>query len=125
MATKYYQISLKDTFSDFQDTSGIELYVSENNPKTLNSLIRRLKSYYKDKPDVDPYKMAYGTMPSQAATCPDAKQQYMNGHFCMLINFSYLPIGYIAKNTNFLQFHFHVSLTTTSVSSLLVQTSVI
>ena len=26
------------------DTSGIELYVTENNPKTLNSLIRRLKA---------------------------------------------------------------------------------
>ena len=36
------------------DTSGIELYVSENNPKILNSLIRRLKAYYKDNPDVDP-----------------------------------------------------------------------
>lgn len=29
------------------DTSGIELYVSESNPKTLNSLIRHLKAYYK------------------------------------------------------------------------------
>lgn len=27
------------------DTSGIELFVTENNPKTLNSLIRRLKAY--------------------------------------------------------------------------------
>ena len=32
------------------DTSGIELYVTENNPKTLNSLIRRLKACYKDNP---------------------------------------------------------------------------
>lgn len=52
------------------DTSGIELYVMENNPKTLNSLIKRLKAYYKDNPDVDPYKMAYGLMPSLAASCP-------------------------------------------------------
>ncbi len=64
------------------DTSGIELYVTENNPKTLNSLIRRLKFYYKNKPDVDPYKMAYGLMPSCAASSPDAKQQYINSHFC-------------------------------------------
>lgn len=47
------------------DTSGIELYVTENNPKTLNALIKKLKAFYKDKPDVDPYKMAYGLMPSQ------------------------------------------------------------
>lgn len=40
------------------DTSGIELHVTENTPKTLNSLIRRLKSRYKGKPDIDPYKMA-------------------------------------------------------------------
>ena len=33
------------------DTSGIELYVTENNPKTLNALIRRLKAYYKDNPE--------------------------------------------------------------------------
>ena len=29
------------------DTSGIELFVNENNPKTLNALIKRLKSFYK------------------------------------------------------------------------------
>lgn len=38
------------------DTSGIELYVTENNPKTLNALIKKLKVFYKDKPDIDPYK---------------------------------------------------------------------
>jgi len=75
------------------DTSGIELYVQENNPKTLNSLIKRLKAYYKDNPDVDPYKMAYGLMPSQAAACPDAKQQYINGHFCYADKFAILTNG--------------------------------
>ena len=75
------------------DTSGIELYVTENNPKTLNSLIRRLKAYYKDNPDVDPYKMAYALMPSHAASCPDAKQQYINGHFCYADKFAILTNG--------------------------------
>lgn len=28
------------------------------------------------------YQMAYSLMPSQAASCPDAKQMYINGHFC-------------------------------------------
>ena len=50
------------------DTPGIELYVAENNPKALSTLIRKLKAYYKDKPEVDPYKMAYGLMPSKAAS---------------------------------------------------------
>lgn len=75
------------------DTSGIELYVSENNPKTLNSLISRLKSYYKDNPDIDPYKLAYSLMPSKAASCPDAKQQYINGHFCYADKFVMLTNG--------------------------------
>lgn len=75
------------------DTSGIELYVTENNPKTLNALIKKLKAFYKDKPDVAPYKMAYGLMPSQAATCPDAKQMYINGHFCYADKFAILTNG--------------------------------
>lgn len=75
------------------DTSGIELYVSENNPKTLNSLIKRLKAYYKDALDVDPYKMAYALMPSQAASAPDAKQQYINGHFCYADKFAVITNG--------------------------------
>ena len=75
------------------DTSGIELYVAENNPKALNTLIRKLKAYYKDKPEVDPYKMAYGLMPSRAASSPDAKQQYINGHFCYADKFAILTNG--------------------------------
>lgn len=75
------------------DTSGIELFVAENNPKTLNSLIKKLKSFYKDKPDVDPHRMAYGLMPSLAASCPDAKQQYINGHFCYADKFAILANG--------------------------------
>lgn len=75
------------------DTFGIELYVTENNPKTLNALIKKLKAYYKDKPDVDPYKMAYGLRPLQAASCPDAKQMYINGHFCYAEKFAILTNG--------------------------------
>lgn len=70
------------------DTSGIELYVVENNPKTLNSLIKRLKTYYKDTPDVDPYRMAYRLMLSQAAYCSDIQQQYINGYFCYADKFA-------------------------------------
>ena len=85
------------------DTSGIELYVTENNPKTLNALIRKLKAYYKDNPDVDPYKMAYGLMPSQAASCPEAKQQYINGHFCYADKFAILTNGLgIIRHISFL-----------------------
>ncbi len=75
------------------DTSGIELYVTKNNPKTLHSLIKKLKAYYKDMPDVDPYKMAYGLMPSQAASCTDAKQMYINVHFCYADKFAFRTNG--------------------------------
>lgn len=49
------------------DMSRIELYVAKNDPKSLNTHIRKLKAYYKDKTEIDPYKMAYGLMPSKAA----------------------------------------------------------
>lgn len=75
------------------DTSGIELFVTENNPKTLNALIKKLKAFYKDKPSIDPYKMAYGLMPPQAASCSDAKQMYINGHFCYADKFAVLTNG--------------------------------
>ena len=75
------------------DISSIELYVTENNPKTLNELIKILKAFYNDKPDVNPYKMAYGLMPSQAATCPDAKHTYINRHFCYADKFAILTNG--------------------------------
>lgn len=65
------------------DTSGIELYVTENNPKTL-------KAYYKHNPDVYPYSMAYGLMPAHAASCLDARHQYINGHFCYADKFAIL-----------------------------------
>jgi len=75
------------------DTTGIEVYVTENNPKTLNALIKRLKSAYKNKPDVDPYKMAYGLMPSTAEASPSAKQMYINGHFCYAHKLSLVTNG--------------------------------
>ena len=38
-------------------------------------------------------KMAYGPMPSQATYCPDAKQQYINDHFCYADKFAILTNG--------------------------------
>ena len=72
------------------DTSGIKAYVSENNPKFINTLIRRMKNYYKDNPDVDVYKMAYNSMPSSASVSDEIKQLYINGHFCYVYKFSIL-----------------------------------
>lgn len=73
------------------DTFGIEFYFAKNNPKTLNDLIGKLKSYYKDKSNVDFYKMDYELLPSQAASSPDVKQMLSMGisysnKFTILIN---------------------------------------
>lgn len=67
------------------DTTGLEAYVTENNPKYANQKIRQLKAWTKtmgfDK-SFDPYKAAYGSMPTHACADAEIKQQYLNGHFC-------------------------------------------
>ncbi len=70
------------------DISSIEAWVTENNPKYASRVIKQLKAFKKAKgmdDSFDPYKAAYGSMPSHAAN-PAIQQMYINGHFCMLIN---------------------------------------
>ncbi len=53
------------------DTSGIEAYVTENNPKYANRIIRQLKSYAKSMnfdSSYDHYKVAYASMPTSASS---------------------------------------------------------
>ena len=78
------------------DTSGIEAYVTENNPKYANRIIKQLKAYAKaNNFDVsyDPYKAAYASMPTSAASNHEVKQQYINGHFCYAYKFGILTNG--------------------------------
>ena len=55
------------------DSSGIEAFVTENNPKYANRIIRQLKTYAKslgfDK-SYNPYAAAYNSMPSHAPSVP-------------------------------------------------------
>ncbi len=89
------------------DTTGIELYVKENNPKTVNALIKKLKAFYKNNPSVDPYKMAYGLMPTQAESCSDAKQMFINGHFCYADKLAIITNGLgIVRHITFLDDEF-------------------
>lgn len=78
------------------DTSGIEAFVTENNPKFANRIISQLKAYAKamgfDK-SYDPYKAAYGSMPSHATANPAIKQLYINGHFCYVFKFGMITNG--------------------------------
>jgi len=64
------------------DTTGIECYVKENNPKFFNALVKKLQYLNKDKSKEDIYKMAYNKMPKTASVDPNIKLQYINGTFC-------------------------------------------
>ena len=63
------------------DTSGIEAYVTENNPKYANRIIRQLKSYAKSMnfdSSYNPYKAVYASIPTSASSNHEVKQQYIN-----------------------------------------------
>ena len=69
------------------DTTGFEAYVTENNLKFYQSILKRSKVqskfYSKDNsnPTFDIEKYAQGKMPKHASSNPDAKLTYLNGHF--------------------------------------------
>lgn len=78
------------------DSSGIEAWVKENNPKYANRIIRQLKAYAKAMhfdESYDPYKAAYGSMPSCASANSEIKQLYINGHFCYVYKFGLVTNG--------------------------------
>ena len=78
------------------DTSGVEAFVTENNPKFANRIINQLKSYKKAmglNDSYDPYKAAYGSMPSHATANSEIKQLYINGHFCYVYKFGLITNG--------------------------------
>lgn len=95
------------------DSSGIEAFVAENNPKYANRIIKQLKAYAKaqgfDK-SYDPYKVAYGSMPSHASANPEIKQLYINGHFCYVFKFGIVTNGLgIIRHISFYNKDFMVS----------------
>ena len=76
------EINAKKADYFIYDTTGIELPVAENNPKFFNSKLREAKKLTKSNPNFDPYKAVYAFLPEASRTNPDARQQYINGHFC-------------------------------------------
>ena len=78
------------------DTSGMEAWVTENNPKYANLIIKQLKTFKKTHnldDSYDPYKAAYGSMPSHAASNQAIQQMYINGHFCYAYKFGIITNG--------------------------------
>ncbi|NLD49589.1 MAG: hypothetical protein GX660_20775 [Clostridiaceae bacterium] len=77
------------------DTSGIEAYVQDNNPKFVNALFKRLKAWKAAKglyDTYDPYKAAYGSIPTHAEA-----DLYLAALLSLLVCF--LLILYPNKNT--------------------------
>ena len=64
------------------DTTGIESYVAENNPKFMNKMAAQSRSIAKLDPTFDPSGGAAALLPKAANSNPAVKQQYINGHFC-------------------------------------------
>ena len=78
------------------DSSGIEAWVTENNPKFANRIIKQLKSYAKANhfdSNYDPYKAAYGSMPTHASANDQIKQLYIDGHFCYVYKIGIVTNG--------------------------------
>ena len=78
------------------DTSDIEAYVTENNPKYANRIVRQLKDYSKSMhfdSSYTPYKVAYASMPTSTSSNHEVKQQYINGYFCYTYKFGTIING--------------------------------
>lgn len=75
------------------DTSGIELPVKENNPKFFSSKLRQAKLFVRNNLGYDPYKSVYALLPKVSSTNSDARNQYINGHFCYAAKFGILTNG--------------------------------
>ena len=80
------------------DSSGIEAFVTENNPKYANRIIRQLKAYAKSMGfdgKYNPYAAAYNPMPSHASANPEIKRLFVNGHFCYVFKFGIITNGLV------------------------------
>ena len=64
------------------DTTGIEPYVAENNPKFLNTKLKEAKKLSKNHPEYNPYMGVYSMLPDISKANAEVKQQYINGHYC-------------------------------------------
>jgi len=84
-----HQINFELASSMIYDTSGIEAYVTENNP------------------EIDVYQLAYSTLPEAAESNQEIKHLYINGHFCYAFKFGIITNGLgIVRHISFLDQEF-------------------
>ncbi|MCL2155488.1 MAG: hypothetical protein FWH53_07485, partial [Leptospirales bacterium] len=67
------------------DPTGMEAHVAENNPKFFNAKLNQAQKLSKGNPELKPHSLAYTMMPETSEANPFAKQQYINGHFCICV----------------------------------------
>jgi hypothetical protein len=83
------------------DTTGFEGYVTENNPKYYETMVRKAKTFGKtDKApkNFDPIAYAQGKMPKKTSANNDLSLTYLNGHFGY-----YLPAMIITNGVGVIQ----------------------
>lgn len=106
------------------DTSGIELPVKKNNPKFLETKLdeaKKLSSTKKDNSDSSPYAIAYSRLFDSASANSEAKQRYINGHFCYALKFGILTNGLgIPRFVSFFDKDFKSAHPETAVKKLII-----
>lgn len=75
------------------DTTGIEAYVNENNPKKFDTLLRQSKKLSKNNPDFNVHSYTCSKMPKTSYANPDIKLSYMNGHYCYALKTAIVTNG--------------------------------
>ena len=78
------------------DTSALKPKVKENNPKFLQSEIRKQENFAKtiNNEGFDPVRAAWKNMPKQSLANPAFKLDYINGHFCYGYKFNLINNGF-------------------------------
>lgn len=64
------------------DTTGIEAYVKENNPKLFDTLLRQSKKLQISNSNFNAHSYTCSKMPKVSDANPEIKLSYINGHYC-------------------------------------------
>lgn len=78
------------------NTSGIEVWITENNPKYSHRIIKQLKAFKKQITLMIPMTLKsclWCSMPPRTTANPAIQQLYINGHFCYTFKFGIIPNG--------------------------------
>jgi hypothetical protein len=86
------------------DTSAIEPYVKENNPKYIASQIRKVKYSADSLSTSDATAIVYKSLPKNSSANSDVKKTFANGHFCYAYKFGIITNGLgIIRDIQFLK----------------------